>query len=334
MNITKKTAGIERFLSILWKVMRKAPIVGALLLCSNAFAQADGKAAARIDAAQIMVGDQARVFIQVQHNPSLSKLQWAMIPDTFNTLEIVERGKIDTVKQGAEVIYKQRLLITGFDSGMFKIPPFAFAVVPLNNDTPYVVQTDSFNLLVQTVAVDTTKGFKGIKGIVYVQSTWRDYIAYIAGGAVLLLLGIGLAIYFMKRKKQPKPEPAAPVETLQEQGLRLLAALEAKQLWQKNQVKEYYVELTDIIREYIEKRFNTPALELTTDELLDKAMLLKEMIPYHSLLSRILHTADLAKFAKAQPLPAEHVDAMEKAIQFITTSKPVIIIETPTEKTI
>ena len=186
----------------------------------------------------------------------------------------------------------------------------------------------------QTVAVDTTKGFKGIKGIVYVKSNWRDYIWYIAGGAALVLLIIGLIIYFIKKKKQPKPIPEGPKETLQQTTLRLLVALESKQLWQKKQVKEYYVELTDIVRDYIEKRFNTQAMELTTDELLDKVQLHKELMQYHSILSDILHTADLAKFAKAQPLPEEHVDTMDKAKNFVATSRPVIIIETPTEKTI
>ena len=307
-------------------------VVGVLLSFSS-FAQRDGRAGARLDASQIVIGDQARLFIEVQHNPSLSRLQWAVYPDSFNNLEIVEKGKIDTIKQGDLVTYRQRLLITGFDSGVFKIPAFKFVLIPAK-DTPYIIQTDSFNLLVQTVAVDTTKGFKGIKGIVYVKSNWRDYIWYIAGGAALVLLIIGLIIYFIKKKKQPKPIPEGPKETLQQTTLRLLVALESKQLWQKKQVKEYYVELTDIVRDYIEKRFNTQAMELTTDELLDKVQLHKELMQYHSMLSDILHTADLAKFAKAQPLPEEHVDTMDKAKNFVATSRPVIIIETPTEKTI
>ena len=310
-------------------------IAGLLLVSVGAQGQPqrDGKASARIDANQVMVGDQARMFIQVQHNPSRSRLQWATIPDTFNNLEIVERGKIDTMKQGEEVVYRQRLLITGFDSGVFKIPAFAFAVIP-NNDSPYIVQSDSFNLLVQTVAVDTTKGFKGIKGIVYVKGSWLDYIWYIVAGLVLLIVAVLLTIYFVRKQKQPKPVPVGPVETLQEKTLRLLAELEAKQLWQKKQVKEYYVQLTDIVRDYIEQRFKTQAMELTTDELLYKAKMLKELQPYHTALAIILQTADLAKFAKAEPLPEEHVDTMERAKQFVASSKPVIIIETPTENII
>ena len=302
-------------------------IVFLWLASATSFAQGDAGAAARIDATHITIGDQVRVFIEVHNNASLSKVQWAAIPDTFNNLEVVERGKIDTSKQGDITTYKQRLLVTGFDSGSFFIPSFIFPVIP-NSGTAYTVQTDSFRIDVQTVAVDTTKAFKPIKGIIYVKSSWLDYIWYIAGGAVLLLLIIGITIYFATRKKPlPPPVPQGPRETLQEHTLRLLNELDAQSVWQKGNVKEYYVQLTDIIRDYIEARFKTPALELTTDEILYKVQLHKELRQYHGILSSILQTADLAKFAKAQPLPQEHAEAMEHAKEFVITSKPVAVTE-------
>src|SRR5262245_398123 len=120
----------------------------ALLLCFTASAQ-ETKVTSRLDATSITVGDQARLFIDVQHDPASGNLQWAIIPDSFNHLEVVEKGKIDTLKQGNIITYRQRLLITGFDSGVFKIPPFVFAVAPTNGN-PYAVQSDSMLLTVQT----------------------------------------------------------------------------------------------------------------------------------------------------------------------------------------
>ncbi|XZF12824.1 hypothetical protein ACTHGU_13635 [Chitinophagaceae bacterium MMS25-I14] len=291
----------------------------------NSFAQGDAKVTARLDASQITIGDQARLFIEATHNQMQSKLQWAEIPDTFNHLEIVEKGKIDTVKQGDIVTYKQRLLITGFDSGSFKIPALQFSVIP-NQGTASMIQTDSMQLLVQTVAVDTTKGYHGIKGIMNVKTTWLDYLAYIIGAIILIGLTIFVVLYFVRNKKVPVPQakPLGPVETITEQYTRLLRELDQKQLWQHNQVKEYYVELTDIVRDYIEQRFRTPAMELTTDELLAKARMTKDLAPHQDLLAFILRTADLAKFAKAQPLPQEHMQALENAQHFVAITKPVI----------
>lgn len=305
-------------------------------ICATIFAQshpANDDITTRISTHQITVGDRARIFLQLQHDPKQSSIQWAAMPDSVNGLEIVEKSKIDTVINGSITTYRQKLEITGFDSGLFEVPSFKFRFIPKNGDSAYFRISDSFQLLVQTIAVDTTKAFKPIKNIIYVKASWLDYIWYFVGG-VILLIGIVIFIIYMVRKKKPViPETSKPVEPLHDRTLRLLNELEAKQLWQKNKVKDYYVELTDIVRVYIEERFYTPAMELTTDELLEKTRIHKELMSYHDLLSMILHTADLAKFAKAQPLPEEHVAAMENATKFVHTSKP-IIIQTPTEKQI
>ena len=296
-----------------------------LLLTKQVSAQGDASVGAKIDANQILVGDQARLFIEATHNAKQSRLHWATIPDTFNSLEVVEKGKIDTATNGDLVTYKQRLLITGFDSGSFKVPAFVFSVIPASG-TAYTIQTDSFQLAVSTVPVDTSKPFYGIKEIMPIKSTWRDYIWLIIGGLVFIALVVFVIWYFRKNKKTPIPAaiPRGPQETLQEKTLRLLNELDQQQLWQSNRIKEYYSQLTDILRSYIEDRFQTPAMELTTDELLSKAKTHHEMRHHYDQLANTLFTADLAKFAKAQPLPHEHTQAMDLTRQFVIATKPTV----------
>ena len=314
-------------------VIKRSFLFTVLILASlQSFAQEDVKVTARLDAQQITVGDQARLFIEVHHNPSREKIHWPVFSDTFDHLEIVEKGQIDTVKEGGMITYRQRLVITGFDSGMFKIPAFQFAVTPASAPA-YVLQTDSFHLLVQTVAVDTTKDFKPIKNIIIVQTSWRDYLWQIVGGSILTIAVIVLIIFLLKKKKKAIPAPKVPEIPLQDRTLKLLAELESQQLWQKSKVKEHYVALTDIVRNYVEQRYNTPAMELTTDELLFKVQHHRELQPYYELLAELLHTADLAKFAKGQPLPQEHFAALENAKKFVESSRPKIVLtETPTEQ--
>ncbi|HXS37619.1 MAG TPA: hypothetical protein VN721_13025 [Flavipsychrobacter sp.] len=309
------------------------PLVLFILpFCS--YSQGNATASIRTDAAQIVVGDQAHLFIEVHNNPGEGRLQWAEMPDTFNHLQIVERSKIDTAKEGNTYSYKQRITITGFDSGAFTIPAFVFSVIP-NTGTPYTVQTDSLKLSVNTIAVDTTKPFKPIKGIILIKGSWLDYIWIIVGALIFILLVVFIIIYFVVNKKTPIPQTTnVPNETLEEKILRILAELDAQQLWQNKKVKEYYVQLTDIIRYYIEQRFKTPALELTTNQILQTADTNKEMQPHKALLASILYTADLAKFAKAQPFPHEHIAAMENARQFVEATRPVIVApETNTTQT-
>jgi hypothetical protein len=109
---------------------------------------------------------------------------------------------------------------------------------------------------------------------------------------------------------------------LHEKALRLLAALEAESLWQKGEVKEYYIRLTDILRNYIEARFGIPALERTTDELSAAAKKHPELCLQADRLHGILATADMAKFARAQPTPAEHAAAMQDTKDLIIASIP------------
>lgn len=276
---------------------------------------------AKIDAQQIVLGDQLRYFVSATIDTTQEKLRWASFPDTFNTLEIVEKGKIDTQRNGAFVTYKQRLLITGFDSGSFLIPRFQFLAIN-KNGTVDSLFSDSFRLMVNTVAVDTTKEFKAIKNIAEVQSSWMDNLPLILGILLSIIITAFLVVYIMnKRKNKPKVQAVEFAETYHERSLRLLKELDKKELWQQDKVKDYYTELSEIVRHYIEQRFKTNAMELTTDELLRKAKKHREMAVFRNSLKPLLEAADLAKFAKANPLPEEHIEAMQLALIFVKISK-------------
>lgn len=288
----------------------------------------DASVTAQIDQNKISVGDRAEVVLEARHNAVLSTLQWPAIPDTFNKLEIVERSKIDTLKNGNDAIYRQRLLVTGFDSGAFTIPRFAFGIVPVAG-TSAVIMTDSLRLEVTTVPVDTTKPFKPIKDIVAVKSSWLDYIWWIIGGILLIGLALFTIWYFVKHKKTAMPF-FGPKESLEEKAERLLATLEKEKLWENDRVKDYYVRLSEIVRGYIQKRFKVPALEQTTDELLTTAKSHSQLAAHTSALSTILPIADLAKFAKGHPTPQEHIATMDAARQLIRAARPMPV--TPPSK--
>jgi len=284
-------------------------------------AQAQVQLSVKTDAQQIQVGDPLHYFVTASADTTKSRIRWAAYPDTFNTLEITEKGTIDTVRNGAVITLKQRLLITGFDSGSFLIPRFVF--LSENKDgTRDSLFTDSFRLLVQTVPVDTNQPFKGIKGVAVVESSWMDNLPLIIGLLVAIGIIVWVAVYFARNRKAAAPKPGARVETYYERTIRLLEELDQKQLWQQNKVKEYYTELSETVRQYIEHRFQTNAMELTTEELLHKAKKHKEMAVFRKSLKPLLQAADLAKFAKANPLPEEHMEALKLAKDFVRISKP------------
>ncbi len=308
--------------------------VGAFF-CLQAAAQTAPEAFASLEVSftKLLVGDQADVCIVVQCDPTKTRIVWPQIPDSFGRLEVVQKLKIDSVKKGALTVYSQCMKVSGWDSGEYSIPSFQVGIIK-SGAAPYNLTTEGKILSVSTVPVDTTKPFKPIKGIMQVEGSWLDYLGWIILGLHLLAAIIGLIIW-LKTRRKPMVVTAPPTpEPLHEKALRLLTALENENVWQRGEVKEYYVRLTDILRNYVEERFNVPALERTTDELTAAANSHIELAFHAQKLHSILATADMAKFARAQPTPAEHISTMQAAKEIVmaTIPKPVVSAEgnTPT----
>jgi hypothetical protein len=101
-------------------------------------------------------------------------------------------------------------------------------------------------------------------------------------------------------------------------------------LWQQNRIKEYYTELTDIIRVYIENRFLIMAMEQVTDEILGRFSCTKLIDSFmYDKLSHMLSLADMVKFAKAIPLPDENDLVLKNAYDFVIKTKQELVLTEP-----
>ena len=104
-------------------------------------------------------------------------------------------------------------------------------------------------------------------------------------------------------------------------------------MWQNNEIKKYYSELTEIVRAYIEKELKIPALEITTHELVDilsafnKSKTIDASKETIKKLNALLQEADLVKFAKSTPLSHEIEEDRRDAEEVLYTLKPIPIIE-------
>ena len=160
-----------------------------------------------------------------------------------------------------------------------------------------------------TVPVDTSKDFKDLKPPLSVNLTTAEILA---GTAVLLLLlaaGYFGYKYWKKRrarKGNTEEGSAVPERPAHMIALEQLAKLKEKKLWQRGLVKEFYSEITEIFRRYMENRYSMPAMEETSDEILSGMR--QRKFPAHMMeeAERILRRADLVKFAKYQPAAEEN----------------------------
>ncbi len=148
-----------------------------------------------------------------------------------------------------------------------------------------------------------------------------DYLVYLIIVVVAICFGLGYWFYtrYYQRfkggiEKAAEPDIYIPAHLL---AAEKLSELNDRELWQKGEIKTYQSELTHIIREYLEGRYGIAALESTTDEIV--RILAQELSDKNDVtsLNRILHVADLVKFAKAKPDENIHQSFMTEAVDFV-----------------
>jgi hypothetical protein len=178
------------------------------------------------------------------------------------------------------------------------------------------------------IASDTVQ-IAPIKPIIEEPRTLEDLIPYLI--PLLILIIIASIIYLIvNRNKRPKViVPEKPLLS-HELALQKLVALQQQKLWQKGEVKQYQTELTFIIREYLENRFKIPALESTTDEIVQNLRKTEMEERWRDRLQELFVNADLVKFAKAQPPMTIHEQGMQEAIAFVESTKLIPVATTET----
>jgi hypothetical protein len=145
---------------------------------------------------------------------------------------------------------------------------------------------------------------------------------------VLILLGLITAFLLLrwwirKRKKvRETVETGPPPRPADEIALEELDALRDRQLYQNGKIKEYYSELSGILRRYIETRYEIPALESTSFQLLRDVEKSLGDDNLRELLKTILEDADLAKFAKHRPDQDTCHEDLQNAYVFVSKTKP------------
>ena len=306
-------------------VKKKTGLIFLLLLIFSWQASAQQlKATASLDSTNILIGDQVKLTLEIEY-PYNVKIKFPQVPDTIQSLiEVLGRSPIDTLNIN-ETLQKlsQTITITGFDSGSYQIPPFwfTFEMDELIDSIP----SNSVLLQIFTIEVDTTMGPTDIKMPYGAPVTLKEVIPYILGtilvGAILFMI-----IYSIKRKKSNQPifvRPQKPKEPSHVIALRELERIKNEKLWQKDKTKQYYSEVTEVLRNYIEDRFQISAMEQTTDEIIQCFKYQKDLLNEKSLsnLNQILSLADLVKFAKYKPLPDDDNITLINSFFFVNDTK-------------
>jgi hypothetical protein len=134
-----------------------------------------------------------------------------------------------------------------------------------------------------------------------------------AGICAYLILTHKVEVNILPQKKRLPPDVIA---------INRLTALKEAQLWERGQEKEYYTQLIDILREYLQERFSINAMEMTSSQILKALQSNEETRLPHTHMQKVVEIADFVKFAKVRPLPDDNVRAWQNALQFVEETKP------------
>jgi hypothetical protein len=298
-----------------------------LLISTSIFAQQ--KVVTSIDTTKNKIGAEFKLTLKTSVD-TLSKVVFPKLKN-IGALEVIHSYPIDTVKKDDRYELIKKYGLTQFDSGKYRIPSIKILI---NNK---VFLTDSIKVEVANVQVDTLRQkMYDIKDIVKAEDSFGDWWKYLLG--FLLIIGIGVAVYWYLKIHQKKKIEEEVYKTPIEKATSLLNTLEKKELWQHGEVKAYYSELTDIARNYIEEAIEIPAMESTTSELITglKAASLKKKMKLSQEtienLFTVLKQADLVKFAKSKPLEFEITEDRNRIQKAILTLDEAIPVEVPIEE--
>ena len=278
----------------------------------------------------ILIGEQVRVdihIIAVSDNPEIILPEFG---DTITSnIEVINSLPLDTVFADSvlknEIIgYRKQIVITSFDSGLWAFPELTVIIDSIS------FTTEAFLFEVNTVEVDTAEAFKQIIEPIELPMTFLEYVqAYYIYGVIAWGIMMALAILaFIFGKKHIQKSNIKIKEVIAPHiiALERLDQLKGEELWQSGAYKAFHIQVSDILREYIENRFHIPVKESTTDEIkhllkvtrIDKT-LRKEII-------ESLKVSDLVKFAKAIPEAEENEACLNTAYTIVDTTK---IVEQP-----
>ena len=276
---------------------------------------------ASIDSTMLMLGDQTDLHLQVTHDAS-EQVQMPVFGENLQDgIEIVDRTSIDTVTlPDGRLQLTQNLTLTSFKDSLFSIEPIAVA----SGEDTFWIESMALNVI-QPFEVDSSLAITDIKDIEKAPIWWWGIIRWILLAVGILLL-IDLAFWLWRwyeKHHQPAEETIDPelLRPADEVALEKLDEIKAAKIWKDGKVKQYQTELTDVVREYIGRRFDVHSTEKTSDETLRemKPLIDKDLF---ARLKSMLQLADLVKFAKWHTTPDENEQALTTAYEFVLSTKP------------
>lgn len=273
---------------------------------------------AAFDKAEITIGDKVQYSISVDMEKD-TDLEMPLIDPILINLGFVikDLGEDKQIKISKNRVRKKYwYLLNTYTTAAYIVPPITLKYI-LSDGTEGQIETQEVFLDVKSVIKEgeELQDIRDIKQPVVIKASYKKIIIWILIILVLIIC-IGIGIYLLIKHKHKAPiTPPLPPHVI---ALRDLEKAKNMLLKHKDNIKEYYISVSGVIRYYIETRFGYNAPEQTTEEFLDELTITDKLNQHHKTLLRdFLKHCDLVKFAKYGPTQEEIDGVYDTAKHFV-----------------
>ncbi len=239
----------------------------------------------------------------------------------LSPFEIIDRQEtealLDEDKFRREFVFQ----IAAFDTGELTVPALSLTYLA-QKGAVRSVSTEPLPLTIKSMLANEPEA--ALKANAAPVPVWQEvhWPFYVVGGLVAALLGGLLGSYWWSRwRRREKVVPVVPPRPAHEVALERLERLGAG-LSTHEDLRPFYFELSEVLREYFGARYGFESLELTTEELMEELRRHSDIPLVLSQVEGWLSSCDLVKFARVDASESEAQAALETGIQFVTSTQP------------
>lgn len=153
--------------------------------------------------------------------------------------------------------------------------------------------------------MQSTVGGQNLRDIKPPLEVSQNLLLYFIGGPVVILGCVVILIWHHLQKRHQSLPLAVTDEndtpSAHEIAFEKLAAIEATDWLTRGDMEKYHTHIAHVLRQYIDARYQIPALELTTTGLFQAMLHAEIAAPYVERTRQLLDNCDMVKFATYQP---------------------------------
>lgn len=271
---------------------------------------------AKVDRQEITIGDKVKYTIKVKADRDIEvEFPEFAGASTFAVKDFGHSAK----KTWGKNIHRQWYVLDTYLSGEATIPAAIVKYRKKGAEQWNEAEIKEIKVSVKSLLAGSQESgqIRDIHGPRQLKGRGWFYLLLLTAG--LLIFGLIAGFITIGKRKQVRAILRRPAHEIAYQAL---TALQNKGYRDYGNIKQYYIELSAIVRHYLENRFDIRAPEMTTDEFLSKVRDDRKLSPAHkNLLRDFLSNCDLVKFAKHLPRADDIESSFSAAKKLIDQTK-------------